>query len=350
MSAAPKVVQRAGSPEARTVPNPMIVGMEETTVSSLRALAQELMDFSANPLKESLSESMKEMQQNGMSLLLQLKQDSRSQAFEAERQKEETSKSKKQLEEAHLSLQNLMYEKQYYEKEIHANLSYRPQHSEEAVGLIPEKEFLAEASEAARARIAAGDEHTLMLERLQHELETRQSLAASLEVTKQQRSAAQTSTAARQKVLDDLKTRLKTLEDQARPLQTILAPHLSTRGLSKTSHLLPLPLFILFSQLTACKDALSLPIKVHITGATAEAEGIARSALSAANDLARAGSSAKAAANFKGRKSQAQSRSNGPSKNGPVRMQIDQTNGTRDSQDGSEGPSPPPDDLYKVST
>lgn len=322
--------------------------MEEVnTVSSLRALAQEVMDVSTNPLGLG---DIKDLQHQGMLLLLQLKEDTRSQAFEADRQKEETSKSKKQLEEAHLSLQNLLYEKQYYEKEIQANLSYRPHHSDESVGLIPEKQFLAEASQAALARIAAGDQHTLMLERLQHELETRKSLEAALEVAKQQKTAAQESMTARQRVLEELKTKLQTLEDQARRLQTILAPHLSTRSLSKTSHLLPLPLFILFSQLTACKEALSLPIRVHITGAVAEAEAVARSVTSAANESALASSNARGNDNKKGRKSLA-SRSNGPPSNGAISMQIDTANGNRESQpmaEGSEAPSPPPEDLYKV--
>ncbi|MEW5300340.1 MAG: hypothetical protein WDW38_008227 [Sanguina aurantia] len=336
----------------------------EGTITALRGVAQEVMDYQASRLQLN---DIKDLQQQGMQLLLQLKEDSRNIAYEGERQREETSKSKKQLEEAHLSLQNLVYEKQYYDQEIHANLSYRPQHSDDAVALIPEEQFMAEASPEVLARVSAGDRHTVMLERLQHELRQRKALVLELDVVKQQKLLAQNSMAKRQEALDGLHKHLHTLKESARPLQPILAPHLmSMQNNAKSSHLLPLPLYILFSQLTASQEALSLPIKVSISGSVPEAEAAASTAVAAADDLSRA-ASAGVTGNSKGRgkartkapaaaavaaaeaATAAQApRPHGGAESGPASMQIDGAHG-RDEMEGlgGPGPSPPTEDLYK---
>ncbi|GIL44794.1 hypothetical protein Vafri_2281 [Volvox africanus] len=212
----------------------------------------------------------------GLLLLLQLKEESRKLAFRAEDQRDETSKFKTRLEQAHLQLQNLLYEKEYYEKEIHECQNFRFKHSDGAIGLVPTEQFLGSASPEVLARIG-DDSHMLMLERLYDELNQRKAMVSKLNDLRKARAATRQEVDKRKRTLDDLQQQLQGLEDTAKPLQTILAPHLSLRGFARSADLLPLPLYIVYSQLAAVREALGMPIRVAILGSSVEAESFAKS-------------------------------------------------------------------------
>ncbi|KAG2493497.1 hypothetical protein HYH03_008313 [Edaphochlamys debaryana] len=211
----------------------------------------------------------------GLLLLLQLKEESRKLAFKAEEEREETSRFKTRLEQAHLQLQNLLYEKEYYEKEIHECQSFRFKHSDSAIGLVPAEQFLASASPEVLTRIGE-DPHKLMLERLRDELAQRKAMVAKLEELKKSKTATRQEVDKRKRTLDDLQQQLQGLEENAKPLQTILAPHLTLRGFARSADLLPLPLYIVYSQLAAVREALGLSIRVAILGSAVEAESFAK--------------------------------------------------------------------------
>lgn len=230
----------------------------------------------------------------GLLALLQLKEDGRAQALEAEAHREETAQFRARLEQAHLQLQNLLYEKEYYDKEIHACASFRSAFADEQIGLVPAEEFLAQASKEVLA-VAGPHPHQLMLQRLSHELTQRKALVAKLETLKKAKASTRQDVDRKRKVLDDLQQQLQGLEEVAKPLQTILAPHLSLRGMARNAELLPLPLYIIYSQLAAVKEALGLQIRVIIIGSAVEAESFAKSQAVDAGD-AEGGAAAAAAA------------------------------------------------------
>lgn len=211
----------------------------------------------------------------GLLKLLELKEESRKLAFAAEDQREETSKFKTRLEHAHLQLQNLIYEKEYYEKEIHECQNFRFKHPDSAIGLVPVEQFLASAGPEVLERIG-DDPHKLMLERLRDELSQRKAMVAKLEELKKAKAATRQEVDKRKRTLDDLQQQLQGLEETAKPLQSILAPHLSLRGFARSADLLPLPLYIVYSQLAAVREALGLPIRVAILGSSVEAESFAK--------------------------------------------------------------------------
>ncbi|EFJ49290.1 hypothetical protein VOLCADRAFT_120782 [Volvox carteri f. nagariensis] len=212
----------------------------------------------------------------GLLLLLQLKEESRKLAFRAEDQREETCKFKNRLEQAHLQLQNLLYEKEYYEKEIHECQNFRFKHPDSAIGLVSTEQFLQSASLDVLAQIG-DDAHKLMLERLHDELNQRKAMVSQLEELRKARAVTRQEVEKRKRTLDDLQQQLQGLEDTAKPLQTILAPHLSLRGFARSADLLPLPLYIVYSQLAAVREALGMPIRVAILGSYLEAESFAKS-------------------------------------------------------------------------
>lgn len=83
--------------------------------NQLRQLASVLSDLQSN---SSAKESFPTLAEKGLHLLLALKTDFKGHCLQAEAAKETTAASKAQLEQANLQLQNLLYERQYYEKEI----------------------------------------------------------------------------------------------------------------------------------------------------------------------------------------------------------------------------------------
>jgi hypothetical protein len=98
----------------------------------------------------------------GLLVLLELKEESRQLAFSAEAAREETASFKGALEGAHLQLQNLLYEKDYYEKEIAECRGFRFSHPDAAIGLVPEAEFLQVRRRCVRPQPSAPVSPSLM--------------------------------------------------------------------------------------------------------------------------------------------------------------------------------------------
>jgi THO complex subunit 5 len=116
-----------------------------------------------------------------------------------------------------------------------------------------------------------------MCERLRDELARRKVLVAKLDELRKAKAAAKAEVDRRRKTLEGLQTQLQNLEETSRPLQIILAPQLSLRGFARTADLLPLPLYIIYSQLAAVREALGVAIRVQIMGSSVEAESFAKS-------------------------------------------------------------------------
>ncbi|GAX73452.1 hypothetical protein CEUSTIGMA_g904.t1 [Chlamydomonas eustigma] len=245
----------------------------ESEISNLRKIASELI-VSKDP------SSLKNITSDGLLSILRLKAANKSLAHATEELKEETSKSKGSLEAADLHLQNLLYEKQYYEKEINACRSFQSAFSDAQIALLPESEFWSSADEDLQSKAkASGHDHELMLQRLAHEMRLRRKTATDLEALKAAKASRLQAIGNQEKILRQLGGSLKALEDTARPLQDILLGGPTIRSVAKSSaEFLPIPLYILYSQLAAAQDALGLHISVSITGQSEEAQVMLKSA------------------------------------------------------------------------
>mmetsp|Transcript_37376 Transcript_37376/g.83177 ORF Transcript_37376/g.83177 Transcript_37376/m.83177 type:complete len:438 (+) Transcript_37376:84-1397(+) len=232
------------------------------------------------------SDKFKALAAEGLLTLLRLRKNNRILAQSTEELKEDTSKAKTHLEQADLQLQNLLYEKQYYEKEIRSCRSFRSAVPDEVVSLQPVEAFWASDDEDLK-QIARdkGTEHELMLQRLAQEIRLRKKLQSDLDGLKQAKIEVTKKVQEQTKVLKDLQSTLKSLEENAKPLQSVLSGYPALKGLGRGhADLLPLPLYVLYSQLAAAKDALNLPVSVTIHGQVEEAEAFARQTLADPDD------------------------------------------------------------------
>ncbi|KAI8475050.1 MAG: Fms-interacting protein-domain-containing protein [Monoraphidium minutum] len=215
----------------------------------------------------------------GALALLALRQRYRAAALGSEAAREAAAAAKSGLDQRVLQLHNLLYEKQYYEKEVLSCTNFRSAVPDADICLIPEPEFLAAAAAAggAPADEAAADGHKRMLARLAHELGTRKALTRDLAAARSEREAEAAAAAARKGALDALQAGLRGLEDAGRPLAAALGPRAEARAAAAAAGLLPLPLWVVYSQFRAAADALALPVEVSVDGA-ADAAGAPRSA------------------------------------------------------------------------
>jgi THO complex subunit 5 len=216
----------------------------------------------------------------GTMALLRLRASYRDEALGSEAVRERAAAAKSQLDRSVLLLANAVYERQFYEKEISSCTSFRSAHSDGEIALIPEAEFLSDAANAAAAAKGGGGAHALMLARLSYELASRKRLTGALRRAEGER-AQEAARAAQQKGrLEALQAALRGLEQAGRPLAAALGPRGGGAGGGEAlraaqrgaARLLPLPLWVVYSQFAAAADAFALPVGVRVEGSAEEAE------------------------------------------------------------------------------
>lgn len=116
----------------------------------------------------------------GLLLLCTIREEFKRASLSTEAPKDATAAAKAQLDAASLQLHNLLYEKQYYQREVAATRHFASNVSDEVVDLVPLDAFLAAQPPEAAQRLS-GDAHELMLARLRGELEGRKALRRQLE-------------------------------------------------------------------------------------------------------------------------------------------------------------------------
>ncbi len=156
-------------------------------------------------------QDLTQLTRDGLLQILRVKDASKRVCTRVEAAKEATAVSKQGLEAADSVLQNLLYEKNYYTKEIHACRSFTSQVKDGAVDLMPEDQFLAALSnseeDAALRAQAAANPHERMKARLIYENQLRQRLVERLNELKQMKHTLQDSVNNQQKALTDLQVR-----------------------------------------------------------------------------------------------------------------------------------------------
>lgn len=260
----------------------------------------------------------------GLLQLLGIKEANKRLCARLEAAKEQTAAAKVAVEASDSTLQNLLYERGYYEKEIRESRSFVSKVPDLEVALMPEPEFRTslaadppsssgEEAEMLSRMAASGDDHEVMKARLIHEHKLRLQLVAQLDQLKSVKASLADNLATQQRTLGDLQVRLhaehvavrgcmrmhacsatilrhhsiiqvqlRSLEGAAKPLQLVLAPALPLRT-PRAADLLPTPLYVAYSQLMAAREALSVACTVSISGSLEEAEAYARTAMAGAS-------------------------------------------------------------------
>lgn len=239
----------------------------EDTLQKARAVGAKLLSQKQNG---ATVDQLRATSNTALLLLLKLREQNKNLCLETEQLREETAGDKLNLDTTSLVLQDLTYEKQYYEKDIQACRSFRSAVSDEQIGLMPLEDFLAQTQAENTS-----DEHQLMLQRLAHELSERKSLAKGLQDLEGVKENLQKELSEQRKMLDSLQDHLASIQGATKPLLDVLSPQINLRSLNRVADLLPLPLYIIYSQFAAAQEALALPVEVNITGDVAEAELLA---------------------------------------------------------------------------
>ncbi|PKU79903.1 hypothetical protein MA16_Dca012091 [Dendrobium catenatum] len=222
-------------------------------------------------------------------LFITLRQLNRTILVEEDRIKAETESAKAPVDFTTLQLHNLMYEKNHYLKAINTCRDFRSKYSD--IELVPEEEFLKNAPEDIKEKVLASDAaHDLMLKRFNYELFQEndnncvifcvanlqleeKELCKLREKLEQHKKSLVETIASRKKFLSSLPSHLKSLKKATLPVQQQLGI-LHSKKLKQhcAAELLPPPLYIVYSQLLAQKEAFGEKIEMEITGSVKDAQ------------------------------------------------------------------------------
>ncbi|XP_057853680.1 THO complex subunit 5A isoform X3 [Cryptomeria japonica] len=209
-------------------------------------------------------------------LFLKLRQANRIILQEEDRVKSETENAKIPVDFTTLQLHNLMYEKNHYQKAIKACKDFKSKYPD--IDLVSEEEFFRNAPEELKGDpLLKDDPHKRMLQRLNFELFQRKELCKQWEELEQRKKILQDTIANRKKFISSLPSHLKSLKKASLPVQQQLGIlHTKRMKQHHLAELLPAPLYILYSQLLAQKEAFEESIDVEIVGSTKDAQSFAR--------------------------------------------------------------------------
>ncbi|KAJ6795350.1 THO complex subunit 5B [Iris pallida] len=218
---------------------------------------------------------LRELITNASLLFISLRQVNRSILLEEDRVKAETESAKAPVDFTTLQLHNLMYEKNHYMKAIKACKDFRSKYPD--IDLVPEAEFFNSAPEEVKGGVLANDAaHDLMLKRLNFELHQRKELCKLHEKLEERKRTLLETIANRKKFLTSLPSHLKSLKKASLPVQQQLGIlHTKKLKQSHAAELLAPPLYIVYSQLLAQKEAFGEMIELEITGSTKDAQTFA---------------------------------------------------------------------------
>lgn len=207
--------------------------------------------------------------------LVNLRQANRSILLEEDRVKAETERAKAPVDFTTLQLHNLLYEKNHYVKAIKACTDFKSKYPD--IELVPEEEFFSGTPKEIKETVLSNDSaHDLMLKRLNFELYQRKDLCKVHEKLEQHKKSLLEKIANRKKFLSSLPSHLKSLKKASLPVQQQLGV-LHTKKLKRhhLAELLPPPLYVLYSQFLAQKEAFGESIDLDIVGNLKEAQAFA---------------------------------------------------------------------------
>lgn len=201
-----------------------------------------------------------------------LRQANRKILIEEDRVKAETERAKAPVDSTSLQLHNLMYEKSHYLKAIKACKDFKSKYPD--IQLVTEAEFFTQAPEEFKGTAVSNDTaHNLMLKRLNYELFQRKELCKLREMLEHKKKSLSETIANRKKFLSSLPSHLKALKKASLPAQNQLGLlHTKKQKQLHAAELLPPPLYILYSQFMAQKEAFGENIELEITGSLKDAQ------------------------------------------------------------------------------
>jgi THO complex subunit 5 len=232
----------------------------ETSVSTLKLLVQQLLDQAD---EASDGADVSGVARAAFITVLGLREEHKRRCLDTEALKEQTNTSKTQLDQSSMQLQNLLYEKQHYAKEIQSCRNFTSEVTDEQVDLAPLPDFESSAPDHIKSTLD-GTDHKLMIARLQYEKEQRQKLTADLQQLQQEKQQELQKLQQKKAKLEDLKAKLVAIGEQSKQLQPFISPPAGLKTPPSVAADLPTPLYIIYSQFAAAQQTLQLPVAVAV--------------------------------------------------------------------------------------
>ncbi|CAH8346905.1 unnamed protein product [Eruca vesicaria subsp. sativa] len=205
-----------------------------------------------------------------------LRQANRAILTEEDKVKAETERAKGPVDFTTLQLHNLMYEKSHYVKAIKACRDFKSKYPD--IDLVSEEAFFHDAPEVIKDQLLPTDSsRVLMPKRLSFELHQRKELCKHRARLEQKKKSLLETIAERKKFLSSLPIHLKTLKKASLPVQNQLGiQHTKKLKQHSLAELLPPPLYVIYSQLLAQKEAFQERIDLELVGSLKDAQAYAR--------------------------------------------------------------------------
>jgi THO complex subunit 5 len=159
---------------------------------------------------------------------------------------------------------------QYYDKEISSKRTFQPSVPDNKLCCITSHDFQQQQQQQPQSA------HELELGRLNYELGQRKQLKAHLQKLLQQKQRAQSELSSARERIDELRGHMETIRSSSKSLlETSLPESAAVSRNREAAELLPLPLYIIYSQAATASSVLGLPVSADIAGSTAAAERLA---------------------------------------------------------------------------
>lgn len=181
---------------------------------------------------------------------------------------------KQKVDNFHLQLQNLTYEVMHLQKEVTKCMEFRSR--DEEIDLVPVEEFYREApAHVSRRAETDADPHQLTLARLQWELEQRKQLAKKLKGMEAMKQSYQKEIEKKKECIDNIQPTLHSILEATHPLHAELGLPLQTHQLEHAhAEYLPRPLYVLYVQTSAYREAYGKSFDVSIEGNVEESKAL----------------------------------------------------------------------------
>ncbi|KAK3083868.1 hypothetical protein FSP39_004365 [Pinctada imbricata] len=177
-----------------------------------------------------------------------------------------TNEAKQRIDKYHLQLQNLLYETMHLEKEITKCLEFKSK--DEEIELVSVEDFYKEApKEISKPDVTKSDVHQQTMSRLDWELEQRKQLSKKLKDSKTNKESLAQELKTKREYLENLQPKLNTVLQSTKPVQEYLdMPFDQVREQHETARHLPHPLYVLYMQTSAYKQACDKDLTIKIEG------------------------------------------------------------------------------------
>uniref|UniRef100_A0A1B6C294 THO complex subunit 5 homolog n=1 Tax=Clastoptera arizonana TaxID=38151 RepID=A0A1B6C294_9HEMI len=251
----------------------------DTTCRRFHKIIKEISDLKQKNTDEAKAQLV-EKRTEGVLLFAIFKKLNRLEKFRTNQSRDTLHKVKQQVDSLHLQLQNLLYETFHLQKEVTKCLQFKSKDKD--IDLVSKEDFYKEAPVSiSRPKLTRKDDHQLQLARLEWELQQRKEIALQCQNMQTEKEKVASEILKKQTRIDDLAPLLKEILAVAKPVQDSLnlggKPGPSP-GLAQNASLLPHPLYFLFVQADAYKEACdsSMKLTCAINGDKEEAQRLKR--------------------------------------------------------------------------